>query len=214
MSHSPNNGHADCVTAELTSVAFAPPAALPNRVKDIASTESTEADNLTNIRPWKTRSVAAIGAFFAIIMVVAFVAASSPRAQHDRDVAAAADEQANAPPRRAVITVRRGAAGSDRELPGNAQADLTAAIYGRTNGYLKRWLVDIGDHVKEGQLLAEISTPEVDAQLEEAKATLLQSKANLLRLQADEAYARAEEGRYQPLLQRGAATKEAYEQKV
>ncbi|HEV7998507.1 MAG TPA: efflux RND transporter periplasmic adaptor subunit [Planctomycetaceae bacterium] len=214
MSHSPNNGHADSVTAELTSVAFAPPAAVPNRLKDIAPTESTEADELTNSRPWKTRSVAAIGFLFAIIMVVAFVAASSLRAQHERDLAAAADEQANAPPRRAVITVRRGAAGSDRELPGNAQADLTAAIYGRTNGYLKRWLVDIGDHVKEGQLLAEISTPEVDAQLEEAKATLLQSKANLLRLEADEAYARAEEGRYQPLLRRGAATREAYEQKL
>jgi RND family efflux transporter MFP subunit len=99
-------------------------------------------------------------------------------------------------------------------LPGNAQADLTAAIYGRTNGYLKRWLVDIGDRVQSGQLLAEISTPEVDAQLEEAKATLLQSKANLLRLQADEVYARAEVGRYRPLLSRGAATQEAYEQKL
>jgi RND family efflux transporter MFP subunit len=61
--------------------------------------------------------------------------------------------------------------------------------------------------------MGEIATPEVDAQLEQAKATLLQSKANLLKLQADEVYARAEESRYRPLLQRGAATKEAYEQK-
>ena len=51
-------------------------------------------------------------------------------------------------------------------------------------------------------------------QLEQAKATLLQSKANLLKLQADEVYARAEEGRYRPLLSRGAATQEAYEQKL
>jgi RND family efflux transporter MFP subunit len=102
----------------------------------------------------------------------------------------------------------------DRELPGNAQAYLSAAIYGRTNGYLKRWLVDIGDRVQAGQLLAEIATPEVDAQLEQAKADLLQSKANLLKLQVDEVYARAEEGRYRPLLARGAVTQEAYEQKL
>jgi RND family efflux transporter MFP subunit len=214
MSNSSNNGHAEGVTAELTSAAFAPPVPLPNRLKELTATHSDSAADLESVRPWKTRSVAVIGLILALMLVAAFAAASSPRAQHERDLATAADDEANAPPRRAVVTVRRGAAGSDRELPGNAEADLTASIYGRTNGYLKRWLVDIGDTVKAGQLLAEISTPEVDAQLEQAKATLLQSKANLMKLQADEAYARAEEGRYQPLLQRGAATKEAYEQKV
>jgi RND family efflux transporter MFP subunit len=212
MITSPNNGHSEGVTAQLTSAALAAPAATP----DVAA-PNTESDSRTvvyNFKPWKTRWVAALGLVFAITLIGAFAAASSPRIQHERELTAAADKEASAPPRRAVVTVHRGAADSERELPGNAQADFTAAIYGRTNGYLKRWLFDIGDHVRAGQLMAEIATPEVDAQLDEAKATLLQSKANLLKLQADEVYARAEEGRYRPLLQRGAVTQEAYDLKL
>jgi RND family efflux transporter MFP subunit len=214
MITSPNNGHSEGVTAQLTSAALAAPAATPDVAEEALDTESDSRTAVYNFKPWKTRWVAALGLVFAITLIGAFAAASSPRIQHERELAAAADKEASAPPRRAVVTVRRGAADSERELPGNAQADLTSAIYGRTNGYLKRWLVDIGDRVQAGQLMAEIATPEVDAQLDEAKATLLQSKANLLKLQADEVYARAEEGRYRPLLQRGAVTQEAYDLKL
>jgi RND family efflux transporter MFP subunit len=214
MINSPNNGHREGVTAQLTSAALVVPAAIPDEAKQSPDTESESRIAVYNFKPWKTHWVVALGLVFAITLIGAFAAASSPRIQHERELAAAADQEASAPPRRAVVTVRRGAADSQRELPGNAQADLTAAIYGRTNGYLKRWLVDIGDRVQNGQLMAEIATPEIDAQLEQAKATLLQSKANLLKLQADEVYAHAEVGRYRPLLSRGAATQEAYEQKL
>jgi RND family efflux transporter MFP subunit len=64
-------------------------------------------------------------------------------------------------------------------LPANVQAFISAPIYARTNGYLKRWLVDIGAHVKQGQLLAEIETPEVDQQLQQARADLGTAQANL-----------------------------------
>ena len=214
MTTNHNNGHSDGATSQLTSTAFAPPAPPPNRLKDIPPHHESSAAELAEARPWKTRSVAVLGLIFLLVMVGAFAVANAPRNQHEQDLIAAADQQANAAPRRAVVIARSGPTGSARELPGNAEADLTASIYGRTNGYLKRWLVDIGDKVKEGQLMAEIAAPELDAQLEQAKATLLQSKANLLKLQADENYARAEEARYRPLLQRGAATKEAYEQKL
>lgn len=192
MTNSPNNGHREGVTAQLTSAALAMPAVMPDEAKQSPDTESESRIAVYNFKPWKTRWVAVLGLIFALTLVGAFTAASSPRIQHERALAAAAEKEASAPPRRAVAAVRRGAADSQRELPGNAQADLTAAIYGRTNGYLKRWLVDIGDRVQNGQLMAEIATPEIDAQLEQAKATLLQSKANLLKLQADEVYAHAE----------------------
>ena len=68
---------------------------------------------------------------------------------------------------------------SELTLPGNARPFRGAALYARTTGYLKRWLVDIGDRVKEGQLLAEISTPDVDDQLAQARANLVLAKANL-----------------------------------
>ena len=54
-----------------------------------------------------------------------------------------------------------------------------ASIYARTNGYLKSWYTDIGAKVTEGQVMAEIEAPEVDAQLRQANATLAQAQANL-----------------------------------
>jgi RND family efflux transporter MFP subunit len=64
-------------------------------------------------------------------------------------------------------------------LPGNVQPYITSPIYSRTNGYLKKWYFDIGAHVKQGQLLAVIETPEVDQQLQQARSNLLTAKANL-----------------------------------
>jgi RND family efflux transporter MFP subunit len=69
--------------------------------------------------------------------------------------------------------------GGEISLPGSAQAFVDTAIYARTNGYLKSWKVDIGDHVKQGEVLAEIETPEVDRQLEQARADLKNAQANL-----------------------------------
>lgn len=62
--------------------------------------------------------------------------------------------------------------------PGNTQAFIDSPIYARTNGYLKRWYFDIGARVKQGQLLAEIETPELDQQLRQARADLETSEAN------------------------------------
>jgi len=64
-------------------------------------------------------------------------------------------------------------------LPANVQAYIDAPIYARTNGYLQRWYVDIGAHVKSGQLLAEIDTPEVNQQLRQALADLATAQANV-----------------------------------
>ena len=64
-------------------------------------------------------------------------------------------------------------------LPGNVQPFITSPIYARTNGYLKKWYFDIGAHVKQGQLLAVIETPEVDQQLPQARSNLLTAQANL-----------------------------------
>ncbi|MEO8626906.1 MAG: efflux RND transporter periplasmic adaptor subunit [Betaproteobacteria bacterium] len=63
-------------------------------------------------------------------------------------------------------------------LPGNMQAFMDTPIYARTNGYLRRWTADIGARVKAGQLLAELDTPEVDDQLQQARADLATADAN------------------------------------
>jgi RND family efflux transporter MFP subunit len=64
-------------------------------------------------------------------------------------------------------------------LPGNIQSYVESPIYARTNGYLKKWYKDIGSHVKEGDLLADIDTPEVDEQLSQARADLATAQANV-----------------------------------
>ncbi len=78
-----------------------------------------------------------------------------------------------------VAQPKKSAPGQEVILPANIQAFRDAPIYARTNGYLKRWYVDIGAHVKSGQLLAEIDTPEVDQQLGQARADLGTAEANM-----------------------------------
>jgi RND family efflux transporter MFP subunit len=79
----------------------------------------------------------------------------------------------------AVVQPMRSAPAQEIVLPANVQAFADAPIYARTNGYLKRWYVDIGSRVKEGQLLAEIDTPEVTQQLRQARADEGTAQANL-----------------------------------
>jgi RND family efflux transporter MFP subunit len=78
-----------------------------------------------------------------------------------------------------VVHPSLGAQSQELILPGNIQAFTDTPVYARTNGYLKRWYVDIGARVKSGQLLAEIETPEVDQQLRQARAELGTAEANL-----------------------------------
>src|SRR5437870_9127995 len=78
-----------------------------------------------------------------------------------------------------VVAPKQTALAEEIILPGNVQPFITSPIYSRTNGYLKKWYFDIGAHVKKGQLLAVIDTPEVDQQLQQARSNLLTAQANL-----------------------------------
>jgi RND family efflux transporter MFP subunit len=78
-----------------------------------------------------------------------------------------------------VVSPQRTAPSHDLVLPGNVEPYMTAPIFSRTNGYVKKWYVDIGARVKKGQLLAEIDTPEVDQQLQQSRSNLATAEANL-----------------------------------
>jgi RND family efflux transporter MFP subunit len=82
-----------------------------------------------------------------------------------------------------VVAPTRTAPTREIVLPGTTQAFTDAPIFARTNGYVKAWYFDIGTHVKKGQLLAEIETPEIDQQLQQARADLETAKANLRQAQ-------------------------------
>src|SRR5579872_4101126 len=97
------------------------------------------------------------------------------RRTHEAEVARWTDEQAI--PTVAVISPKAGAASQHLVLPGTVQAWYEAPIYARVNGYLKDWYFDYGARVKKGDVLAEIETPDLDAQLASAQAKLNSAKA-------------------------------------
>jgi RND family efflux transporter MFP subunit len=120
------------------------------------------------------------GGLLAVVALAgSLVAATLPRLRHEQELDAAAARAADSPPSVSVAAARRAPATSELTLPGNALAFREAALYARTTGYLKRWTVDIGDRVQAGQLLAEISAPDVDDQLAQARANLVLARANL-----------------------------------
>jgi RND family efflux transporter MFP subunit len=100
-----------------------------------------------------------------------------PRLRSRKALAAETNELAA--PTVMVTQPKLGAPSQEIVLPGNIQAFVDAPIYARTNGYLKHWYFDIGSHIRQGQLLAEIESPEVDQQLSQAQADLGTATANL-----------------------------------
>jgi RND family efflux transporter MFP subunit len=78
-----------------------------------------------------------------------------------------------------VVQPKPAAPAQEIILPGNIQPLISSPVYSRTDGYLKKWYFDIGAHVKAGQLLATIQSPEIDEQLSQAKSTLATAQANL-----------------------------------
>jgi RND family efflux transporter MFP subunit len=111
------------------------------------------------------------------------------------------DTQDLAVPSVSLAPPKRTAPQQEIILPGNIQAFIDAPIYARTNGYLKRWYVDIGGRVKKDQLLAEIDTPELDQQLQAAKADVATAKSNYDLAQITSA-------RYQSLLKSDSVAKQ------
>jgi RND family efflux transporter MFP subunit len=168
----------------------------------------------TGSRKRAGRRVLALASLALIALTGALVAGTLPRLRQTQELNTAVAETMARSPRVTVATAWQASADAERALPGTTLPLLEAAIYSRTTGYVKRRLVDIGDHVEEGQLLAEIATPEIDAQLEQARATLLQTRANLRRNRADEDFARSEERRYRQMVQTGSVGAEEYESKV
>jgi RND family efflux transporter MFP subunit len=111
-----------------------------------------------------------------LIAVGAVIGGIVPRLKAKADLRIATNDLAV--PTVNVAHPKAGSPQSEIVLPGNIQAFADSPIYARTNGYLKKWYADIGARVKSGQLLAEIETPEVDQQLDQAAADLNTARAN------------------------------------
>ena len=150
-----------------------------------------------------------------VLVVVAFFAGYLPLRRQRDIIAAETRDQDRALPRVEVIEVARSSDKKGIELPGNVQAITEAPILARADGYIVRRLVDIGDHVRADQPLAEIEAPEMDEQIRQAKAALNQvqagvdqASANYERGKADEDLAKVTAQRWSALAARGAVSRQ------
>jgi RND family efflux transporter MFP subunit len=162
--------------------------------------------------PPRRRSVLLAAAVVAVLLVGALVAGALPRWSRARSLAADLEVSRRPPPVR-VVKPTPGEPTRSLSLPGTVLAGRETALYARTSGYLKRWLKDIGDPVKEGELLAEIDTPELDQELAQARATLAQQEAALAQSRASLELAQANFGRYEKLAPSGVASQQEVDER-
>jgi RND family efflux transporter MFP subunit len=144
-------------------------------------------------RPWLMPALAALAA----VLVLSFGIRS--RVKAETTLRAVTDQMAV--PSVSVVAPKRTAPATEIILPANIQPFISSPIYARTDGYLKKWYPDIGAHVKAGELLAVIQTPEVDEQLAQARSTLNTAQANL-------ELAQITRDRYQSLLNKHAVAQQ------
>lgn len=138
-----------------------------------AHTQKTTTPQPRSSRPRSTL-IAIVVAVFAGLAIY-----SGIRSRAEAETKLARATESAAVPSVNVVYPQTGSASQEIALPGSTQPYIDTPIYARTSGYLRKWSFDIGAHVKKGQLLAVIETPELDEQLQQAQAQLKNAEANL-----------------------------------
>lgn len=169
-----------------------------------------------DLPPPATLSRTRLFAFSALVLVLlvgVFASAYLPRRKARAALEEGVRTSENAAPRVEVLTPK--VVGSDRALtlPGSVQPLEETTIYPRANGYVRKWLVDIGDKVTEGQLLAEIDIPEINQERIQARAQLAQARAQLEQAKANRDVSQSSLKRYETLVPAGVASQQDLDQK-
>ncbi len=144
-------------------------------------------------RPARGRLLPLLTFFVAlgVVVIAAVIAGVLPRLARENGLKAAVQTERAQRPVVNAIAARLPSSKVPVDLPGDLQAEVESPIFARADGYLVKRNVDIGDRVKTGQIMAEIETPELDQQLQQARATLSNSVSSLKELEADLALAKA-----------------------
>lgn len=153
------------------------------------------------------------------VVAIAFAAGYFPRNRRQNEIVAEARAETQALPVMSVTPAVFSPKVSELSLPANIQAVTEAPILARADGYLKKRYVDIGDSVKAGQLLAEIEAPELDQQVNQARATVEQLRAGIEQAKAayeqgrvNQNLARVTAERWNNLLAKGAVSRQENDQ--
>jgi membrane fusion protein, multidrug efflux system len=154
------------------------------------------------------RCAGAATAFFACLVTVGTV----PRVLHRSAMAAEAQAQERTPARVTVVRAQRSAEASSVVLPGSVEPLQETGVYARANGYVRKWFFDIGAHVQEGQVMAELEVPDVDQELRQAQATANQARAQIRQAETQLELARITNQRYATLGPSGVVTQQEVDQ--
>jgi multidrug efflux pump subunit AcrA (membrane-fusion protein) len=138
-----------------------------------------------------------------VVLLLIFLVGFIPRHRQDEKNDKAAKSRATAAPTVEVVQVKRSQSAGELTVPGTTSPVTQAYIYARANGYLKRRYVDIGDHVRQGQLLAIIDSPDLDQQVDQARAQVSQAEAQLTQQQSQLDLAQVTWDRYRVLAAKG-----------
>jgi multidrug efflux pump subunit AcrA (membrane-fusion protein) len=153
-----------------------------------------------------------IVAAVVVLMVIALIVGIIPRLTTKRETDKLADEKKNGKPTIEVMKVEAEKDGSGLVVPGTTTPLVESSIYARASGYLKKRYVDIGDHVRKGQLLAVVDAPDLDAQVEQARQQVNQAEAQLEQQKSQLALAKVTNDRYQALVARGVLSRQQGDQ--
>ncbi|MBV8071544.1 MAG: HlyD family efflux transporter periplasmic adaptor subunit, partial [Acidobacteriaceae bacterium] len=135
----------------------------------------------------------------AVVILVGWL----PRHKREEKIDQEAQARVDTVPRVQAVRVEQAPRSNELMVPGTSQAYIEAPIYARSSGYLSQRLVDIGDRVHTGQLLAVIDAPDLDKQVSQARSTLRQSESNLTQMQAQLHLASLTWDRYKVLVAKG-----------
>lgn len=160
----------------------------------------------------RTQVVAAI-AGVALVLGGLFAFTYLPRRNARAALEAETRTGEAAAPRVEVVPPKAISSDHSLVLPGSIQPLEETVVFPRVSGYVRKWNVDIGDKVEEGQTLAEIDTPELDRELTGAYAQLAQAKAALLQAEANRDLSKSNLTRYEQLVPAGVATQQDLEQR-
>ena len=132
-----------------------------------------------------------------VVLATAFLLVSHLKARQEATLDSTTAERAEQPPPVEVVKVEYAPPTQVLTLPGEARGWYSSTIYARVNGYLAKWFVDIGDNVKKDQILATIDTPDLDSQLDAARAQLKAVEADAKVKEADAEFAKTTYERWQ-----------------
>ena len=172
-----------------------------------------EGAHRVELPPMSTGVVLLMGGGFVALLAALFVVGYLPHHRREAAIHERANQQESGKPVVNVAMVKHAQAQPVIELPGAARAFQSTALYPRASGYLRKLNVDIGDKVKAGDTLAEIETPELDAQLASARATLEQYRAAATRADSDFELGGTTLKRYQAFAETGGVTQQQLDEK-